>query len=138
MNTPVTLRGCTYNLRNGGLDGHFGDDTRLLLQVELLRSLHLDLIGLQEAKWGEHGRSRLEDVADRLGMTWADLVPSNFHGCDIAVLVRETDRVKVTRTRHLTGPPFVHAHADVELTVAGRGRSASWSAMPRRRRRPVA
>lgn len=122
MTSPVVLRVGTYNLQNGGLEGPFGDDARLLRQIDLLRGLELDVIGLQEAKWGEHGRSRLEDVADRLGLGWADLVPSNFHGCDLAIMVRETDRVKVARTRHLTGPPFVHAHGDVELMIADRPR----------------
>ena len=122
MNAPLILRAGTYNLRNGGLDGPRRDDTRLLRQIDMLRDLKLDVLGLQEAKWGTRSRSRLEHVADQLGMTWRNLVPSNFHGCDLAVLVRESNQMKVTQTRHLTGPPFVHAHSDVELRINGRDR----------------
>ncbi|MBO2464001.1 endonuclease/exonuclease/phosphatase family protein [Actinomadura violacea] len=115
----------SYNLRDGGLDGGTGsaegwrDDTRLKAQMALLRSLRPDLLALQEAKWGLHGSSRLKQVAKWLDMTWTSLAPSNFYGCDIAVLVRESNDLAVTNERHLTGPPFVHAHADIELRVTG-------------------
>ncbi|QFG22864.1 endonuclease/exonuclease/phosphatase family protein [Actinomadura sp. WMMB 499] len=124
MADSVTLRVGTYNLRDGGLDGASAarNDARLKAQLTMLATLRLDLLGLQEAKWGSHGHVRLEQVARWLGMTWKCLVRSNFHGCDIAVLVREGDGIAVTRERHLIGPPFTHAHADVELQIAGRTR----------------
>ncbi|OLT31848.1 hypothetical protein BJF79_08620 [Actinomadura sp. CNU-125] len=120
----MTLRVGTYNLRDGGLDGvsAFRDDARFKNQLAMLATLRLDLLGLQEAKWGPDGPARLEQAARWLGMTWKCLVRSNFHGCDIAVLVRESAGLSVTRERHLTGPPFAHAHADVELEIAGRPR----------------
>lgn len=48
----------SYNLLNGGVDD--GDDTRLHRQLALLRSLQLDVLAAQEARWWDrpHRRSR--------------------------------------------------------------------------------
>lgn len=107
----------TYNLENGGCDD--GDDARLWDQVNALAEHHPDVVAFQEAKWPD-GHKLLDRVADQLGMTFRTLVRSNFHGCDIAVLVRERPGLRVGKERHLTGPPFSHCHADVELKVKGR------------------
>jgi endonuclease/exonuclease/phosphatase family metal-dependent hydrolase len=113
----LKVRFGTYNLRDGGLDDE--SPTRLTRQATMLKRLDLDLLALQEAKWGTYRDTRRNYIADRLGMTWARRVPSNFHGCDIAMFVRERKQMRAGKERHLTGPPWVHCHGDVELQVAG-------------------
>ncbi|MEU4827754.1 hypothetical protein AB0H37_38320 [Actinomadura sp. NPDC023710] len=110
-----TLRVATYNLNGAGPDGE--DDSRLTQQISLLKTLKVDLLGLQGATWGEHRKQRVQDVARELGMTSWNIAPSPFYGHNIVVLVRENDRLSVTRKRSLFGPPWVHAHADIELEV---------------------
>ncbi|MFC4054084.1 hypothetical protein ACFOY4_30700 [Actinomadura syzygii] len=126
---PTTLRVATYNLHAGGLDGddpeHFSrDDSRLRRQVELLASLNLDLIGLQDASWGMFGDNRLDNVAADLGMSWRFLGRSNFYGCNLATLIRRGDKISVgdRDVTHLTGPPFAHGLTHVTLTIAGHPR----------------
>ncbi|MGP4029699.1 hypothetical protein [Actinomadura sp. 3N407] len=120
MPEPLKVRVGTYNMFEGGLngDGEHQDDARLTEQISMLAPLHLDLLGLQEATWGAGSATRIRHVAQMLGMSWHTVARSNFYGCDIAVLVRESDSLKVTRKHHLTGSPFTHAHVDVELYVA--------------------
>lgn len=120
MPEPLKIRAGTYNLFEGGLDGDGdrADDARLNEQICLLSKLRPDLLGLQEATWGACAQTRIRHVAQTLGMSWYTVARSNFYGCDIAVLVRESDYLKVTRRHHLTGPPFTHAHVDVELYLA--------------------
>jgi endonuclease/exonuclease/phosphatase family metal-dependent hydrolase len=113
----LKLRIGTYNLRDGGLDNKAA--ARLASQVDMLARLDLDLLALQEAKWGTYRESHRGYVAKRLGMTWSSRVPSSFHRCDIAMFVRATEHLRTGKERHLQGPPWVHAHGDVELTVAG-------------------
>ncbi|TYB47811.1 hypothetical protein [Actinomadura chibensis] len=126
---PTTLRVATYNLHTGGLDGddpeHFSrDDSRLRQQVDLLASLDLDLIGLQEATWGMFADERLDGVAADLGMSWRFLGRSSFYGRNLATLIRVGDKITVGArdVAHLTGPPFVNGLTDVTLTIAGHPR----------------
>ncbi|WP_433464047.1 hypothetical protein [Spirillospora sp. CA-128828] len=127
MPPPVKVRACTYNLREGGLDGPAGkprDESRLQEQIALLASLDLDLIGLQEANWGSgsDAEDRLARVAEQLGMRWSLLGRSNLYGCHLAALVRESDNLTVEDAEHLTGSPWVHTLLNVTLRVAGRPR----------------
>jgi endonuclease/exonuclease/phosphatase family metal-dependent hydrolase len=110
----------TYNLRDGVLDRE--DPARLARQVDMLARLDLDLLALQEAKWGTYRETWRQYVVKRLGMTWSGRVPSNFHGCDLAMFVRQSEHLRAGKQRHLNGPPWVHAHGDVEVEVAGQPR----------------
>lgn len=120
MTEQLTLRVGTYNLHDGGLDGEgaLASDARLNKQLGMLAALRLDLLGLQETAWGADWQRRAQQVAEALGMTWYTVAPSSFYHYDIAVLVRESTSLQVTRKHHLTGPPFTHAHVDVQLYAA--------------------
>ncbi|RKS79702.1 hypothetical protein BZB76_1177 [Actinomadura pelletieri DSM 43383] len=125
MGAPRSLRVATYNLFEGGLDrdpvpGRREDDSRLQEQVAVLASLDLDLIGLQEARWGKDGSERARRIARRLGMSYCFVGPSNFYSLDLAVFVRESDDIAVAGTEHLLGPPWVHGLTNVTLQVGGR------------------
>ncbi|GAA4241925.1 hypothetical protein GCM10022254_72740 [Actinomadura meridiana] len=124
---PITIRVATYNLREGGLDGGgpdrgHGADSRLRDQVALLASLDLDLIGLQEARWGQGKHERARQIARELGTSYHFVGRSNFYRLDLAVFVRENDDLTVERTEHLHGPPWVHGLTNTRLRVAGRPR----------------
>ncbi|GAA4238417.1 hypothetical protein GCM10022254_54270 [Actinomadura meridiana] len=126
MGSP-TIRVATYNLFEGGLDG-IGDDrgrvgdSRLREQVELLESLDLDLIGLQEAGWGEDGPELARRVARELRMSYCFVGRSPFYRLDLAVFVRESTAVTVVGAEYLHGPPWVHGLANIEMRVAGHPR----------------
>jgi len=114
----VRLTVGTWNIRDGGLDG--GDDSRLTRQVAVMRSLDVDVWAVQEAKgWAADGRRILHDVARRLDMPGRYLVPSNHHGCDLALLIRERPGLWVVRERPDTAPPWWHALHHLELHVGG-------------------
>ncbi|MFC4049043.1 endonuclease/exonuclease/phosphatase family protein [Actinomadura syzygii] len=129
MPEPTTIRVATCNLFEGGLDGddpeHFSrDDSRLRQQVEVLASLKLDLIGIQEATWGMLDDNRLDGVATDLGMPWRYLGRSNLYGCNLATLIRTGDnKITVKDYTHLTGPPFVHGLTNVTFIIAGHPRT---------------
>ncbi|MEU8309795.1 hypothetical protein AB0C84_40115 [Actinomadura sp. NPDC048955] len=116
----LTIRVATYNL-GGGLNGHDdgdGDgDSRLIKQIDLIKALNVDLLGLQGATWGVNRKRRVEDVAQELGMNYWTLAHSPFYGCNIAVFVRQNDQLSVTKQRALGGPPWVHAHVHIQLKV---------------------
>jgi endonuclease/exonuclease/phosphatase family metal-dependent hydrolase len=115
----VRLRVGSWNLHNGGLND--GDDTRLRQQVAVLAGQELDLVGLQEAKWGPRTGRLLHDVAHQLGMSGRFWVPSNHHGCDLVMLVRERAGLRVVEERHDTSGSWWHALGNLRLVVAGVG-----------------
>ncbi|MCX5103622.1 endonuclease/exonuclease/phosphatase family protein [Streptomyces sp. NBC_00439] len=89
-----TLRICTYNLLNGGLDGWTDgltstrglSTTRWRGQMELLRKLDLDVLAVQEAKLYNSG-GMAEATGKALEMDW-ELAPSGSHGCHLVTFVR--------------------------------------------------
>ncbi|MDF5756573.1 endonuclease/exonuclease/phosphatase family protein [Spongiactinospora sp. TRM90649] len=120
----MNLKVGTYNLENGGIDD--GSESRLLEQLCMLGELDLDLLGLQECKWGvddlDDEDRLLNLAADRLGMTYRALVHSNHHACHLAILVRERPGLEVAGTHHDQAVPWWHAQAVVKLSVIGRDR----------------
>lgn len=75
------LRIGTYNLLDGGGE-------RLIRQTDLLRSLELDILCLQEAKhWDRNGFERMFVTARALGMQPL-FAPSASHGCHLITLYR--------------------------------------------------
>ncbi|MGH8966891.1 MAG: hypothetical protein ACRDXB_16390 [Actinomycetes bacterium] len=131
---PLTIRVGGYNTFEGGLanladhDGpdDFGrpglDDSRLRKQLALLSRHNLDVLGVQEAKWGVHSPDLAAFVAAELGMSWWFVGPSPFYGCDLAAFVRTGDHLLVEKATHLPGAPFVHGLIDVKLRIAGHPR----------------
>lgn len=117
MNT-VTLRIATWNLFEGGITA--GEPDRLNTQIDLLADQRPDLLGLQEAAWGSDAERRLDDVADRLGMSYRTLVRSSHHDCNLAMLVR-TDVIEVVGAGHDSTDAFWHAMGILHLTVEGLG-----------------
>lgn len=76
-----TLRVGTYNILNGGGD-------RWLAQMELLASLDLDVLCLQEAKhWDRRRFAKMFGSANVLGMQPL-FAPSAHHGCHLVTLYR--------------------------------------------------
>ncbi|MEV4251657.1 endonuclease/exonuclease/phosphatase family protein [Spirillospora sp. NPDC049652] len=124
MSDPVTLRVSTWNLNNGGIDGGTdtgaGDDSRLRgILAKLTATGPHDVVFLQECKWGRWGSKRLHQVARHLDMPGGRyLVPALRYGCDLAVLVRESPKLRVVQERHETGVgPWFHALLRVEADL---------------------
>lgn len=106
----------SYNLLGGGIDN--GDDDRLRRQLGLLRSLDVDVAGVQEAKWWERDGNRLLHFAEQeLGLR-GYLAPSSSDGCHLVLFIRES-RIRVVRERHRIGPPYWHGLARLEVRVEG-------------------
>jgi endonuclease/exonuclease/phosphatase family metal-dependent hydrolase len=110
----VRLTVGTWNLKDGG-------GTRLRRQLDVLADRNeVDAWAFQEAKgWNAHGGRLLHQAADRLQMTARFLIPSNHHGCDLAMLVRERPGLRVVQERHDRATPWWHALGDLELDVEG-------------------
>jgi endonuclease/exonuclease/phosphatase family metal-dependent hydrolase len=107
----------TWNLLGGGTDN--GCDARLRRQLGLLAGLDLDVAALQECKHWAEDESRLLHLAEeQLGMR-GFLAESAHHGCHLAVLVRESDRLQVIEPRHERGHPYWHAVARVVTRAEG-------------------
>ncbi|WP_153536266.1 hypothetical protein [Actinomadura macrotermitis] len=101
-------------------DPYRTDGTRLEEQTALLTRQHCDLLVLQECKWDKFGSRRLNDLAAALGVTGRVLVPSQRYGCDLAMLVRETDRLRVLEERHdRSSGAFWHTLAVLRIHVGG-------------------
>lgn len=118
VSTVSSVRVGTWNLLNGGLDA--GDDARLWQQMELLSGQDLDLLGTQEANWGTRN-TLLHETAHWLGMTARFRIRSNHHGCDLVIMVRERDGLRVLEERHDTGGTWWHALGNVRLILDGIG-----------------
>ncbi|GAA4082810.1 endonuclease/exonuclease/phosphatase family protein [Actinomadura miaoliensis] len=109
----------TWNIKDGGLSPN-GDD-RLWRQVEVMDAHpHVDVWAIQEAQgWAANGRRLLHQVAASLEMPGRYLVPSNHHGCDLVVLVRERPGLWVVQEQHDTAHPWWHALAHLALLFEG-------------------
>ncbi|MDF5751103.1 endonuclease/exonuclease/phosphatase family protein [Spongiactinospora sp. TRM90649] len=113
-----------YNIDEGGLDD--GSEARLLKQLDQVAPLKPDLFGVEEAKRWNSGPKDDNDrllnlVATRLGMSYRTLVPSNHHGCHLAMFVRKRTGLRVVREHHDHATPWWHAQGAVELFVDGWG-----------------
>lgn len=111
------LRIATWNLLTGGVDS--GDDSRLHKQLDALHGVDADVVGIQEANtWADGGGRRLREVERVLGMR-GFLTKSNHHGCDLALLVRESAGIHVIAEEHDHGPPWWHALCHVRTEIDG-------------------
>ncbi|MFL0026046.1 endonuclease/exonuclease/phosphatase family protein [Streptomyces sp. NBUL23] len=106
------LRVGSYNIMDGGGDRWAG-------QMELLASLDLDVLGLQEAKhWERQDHARLHATAAALGMQ-ALFAPSKSHGCHLVLFYR-WPRVACTRFQpDISGGRFHHTASRALLKVDG-------------------
>jgi endonuclease/exonuclease/phosphatase family metal-dependent hydrolase len=108
----------SYNLEHGGLDS--GDDARLRRQLAVLAGAQVDVWALQECNgWSADGHRALFLAERELGMR-GFLARSSHHGCDLAVLVRESAGIRVTGYTE-EGPPYWHAVAVLAVQVQGFG-----------------
>jgi endonuclease/exonuclease/phosphatase family metal-dependent hydrolase len=119
--TTSTARQLTfgsYNLQNGGLDER-GRDGRLIQQLEMLASAGADVWALQECKgWAADGNRYLHFAEQLLGMR-GFMARSSHHGCDLAVLIRQSSGIRVISARHEERPPYWHAVARVDVLIDG-------------------
>ncbi|MFJ9979266.1 endonuclease/exonuclease/phosphatase family protein [Streptomyces cyaneofuscatus] len=106
------LRVGSYNVMDGGGD-------RWAEQMDLLESLDLDILGIQEAKhWERQDRARLHATAERLGMQPL-FAPSQSHGCHL-VLYYRWPRVHCARfTPDISNGRFHHTASRAVMKVAG-------------------
>ena len=115
----LILTAATWNLMGGGIDN--GSDVRLRRQLTLLADLDLDVdvAALQECKRRADDDSALLHLAEeQLGMT-GFLAESAYHGCHLAVFVRESAGLQVIEPRHERGYPYWHAVARVLVRAKG-------------------
>lgn len=106
------LRVGSYNIMDGGEDRWAG-------QMELLASLDLDVLGIQEAKhWERQDHARLHATAEQLGMQ-ALFAPSKSHGCHLVLFYR-WPRVSCARFQpDISGGRFHHTASRALLEVDG-------------------
>ncbi|MFD3414981.1 endonuclease/exonuclease/phosphatase family protein [Streptomyces cyaneofuscatus] len=106
------LRVGSYNVMDGGGDRWAG-------QMELLASLDLDLLGIQEAKhWERSDRARLHATAEKLGMQPL-FAPSQSHGCHLVLFYR-WPRVNCIKFQpDISGGRFHHTASRAVLKVDG-------------------
>ncbi len=113
----MSLRIVTWNLFNGGVDGH--DAGRLHAQCDILNTLDPDLAVLTEAKdFHERGWERVWTVTNRLGLQPL-LALSRSHGCHILVLYRSPTVCVERWDADAAGGQFHHALARARLRVEG-------------------
>lgn len=103
----------SYNLKEGGLDG--GHDARLGDQLSMLKEAGADAWALQECTWTADRYGYLHFAEDVLGMR-GFLAKSN-HGCDVAILVRDTPEIRIHARHYEESPPFWHALMYVEVRI---------------------
>ncbi|MFD7763590.1 endonuclease/exonuclease/phosphatase family protein [Streptomyces microflavus] len=106
------LRVGSYNVMDGGGE-------RWAEQMELLASLDLDVLGIQEAKhWERQDHARLHATAAKLGMQ-ALFAPSRSHGCHLVLLYR-WPRVNCAGFQpDISGGRFHHTASRALLEVDG-------------------
>ncbi|WP_405438688.1 endonuclease/exonuclease/phosphatase [Streptomyces anulatus] len=106
------LRVGSYNLMDGSGDRWAG-------QMDLLASLDLDILGVQEAKhWERQDYARLHATAAKLGMQ-ALFAPSKSHGCHLVIFYR-WPRVSCARFQpDISGGRFHHTASRAVLKVDG-------------------
>lgn len=106
------LRVGSYNIMDGGEDRWAG-------QMDLLASLDLDVLGVQEAKhWERHDHARLHTTAAALEMQ-ALFAPSKSHGCHLVLFYR-WPRVNCARFQpDISGGRFHHTASRALLEVDG-------------------
>ncbi|WP_234364968.1 endonuclease/exonuclease/phosphatase family protein [Streptomyces sp. RTd22] len=108
-----TIRIGTYNVLDGGGD-------RWRQQVQFLAGLHLDVLGIQEAKhWDARGCHRMFATARALGMQPL-FAPSRHHGCHLVTLYR-WPKVECTAFEpDVSGGEFHHTASRARFTAGGR------------------
>lgn len=106
------LRVGSYNVMDGGEDRWSG-------QMNLLASLDLDILGIQEAKhWDRNDGARLNETAEALGMQPL-FAPSRSHGCHLVLLYR-WPRVRCLRFQaDISCGRFHHTASRAQLVVEG-------------------
>lgn len=108
-----TIRVGTYNVLDGGGD-------RWRQQVKFLAGLHLDVLGIQEAKhWDARGFDRMFATARALGLQPL-FAPSRHHGCHLVTLYRWPKVECLAFEPDVSGGEFHHAASRARFVASGR------------------
>jgi endonuclease/exonuclease/phosphatase family metal-dependent hydrolase len=110
----------TYNFEYGGFDD--GADARLRRQLAALREVQADVWAFQECSgWLTSRTTTRGTVEQALGMRGFFARSNRGPGGDLAVFVRESSGIRMTREWHDETPSYHHAVAHIVCELDGYG-----------------